>query len=98
MMKEWGHIPMAMDFVQHLIQFDPDERHSAAQALEHSWIVDSPQSDIELSNLRRFKKHNQLKSEIMRYLINTTQSVKLTKIRKTFEAMDTDNTGFIKVE
>ena len=30
LMKEWGHIPIAMDFVQHLILYDAEQRFTAA--------------------------------------------------------------------
>eukprot|EP00928_Gymnodinium_smaydae_P026156 TRINITY_DN20620_c0_g2_i1.p1 TRINITY_DN20620_c0_g2~~TRINITY_DN20620_c0_g2_i1.p1 ORF type:complete len:981 (+),score=167.99 TRINITY_DN20620_c0_g2_i1:66-3008(+) len=63
--RAWADVSEdAKDLIRNLLRMNPEERVSAAQALEHRWIVEEASSAPDiwlehgLKNLRRYQKHH----------------------------------------
>jgi calcium-dependent protein kinase len=100
--KKWTTISApAIDFVQSLLEVDPEKRLTAHAALEHRWIVERIQKpSIEIDNcvvdaLRHFSHASKFQRccfEMMAWLLTAEDRA---KVRDYFLSMDETNEGTI---
>ena len=105
--NKWNNISdNCKDFIQKCLIKDPQHRLSAEKALEHSWFK---RVDKELHNtkfvdseillkLKNFSHPKAFKKIVLKYLVNTISPNELNKLRTSFVAIDTHNTGTIEIE
>ncbi len=89
------------DLVRKLLAYDPAERLSAEEALNHVWIADNASCDLDtksaenaLANLQNFRADQKLKQAAFSYiasqLISKSEKERLAKI---FKAIDSNGDG-----
>lgn len=85
---EWDEIsPEAKDFVTKMLTFDPSDRISAEDALQHPWIknfatkekIDQQIATRSLANLKNFKGHQKLKSAALAFIASQLTSKEETE-------------------
>ncbi len=103
----WGSISdEAKDLIQKLLTYDPADRISAEEALEHTWIksngavsVDAKSAENALNALQGFRAEQKLKqaaySFIASQLISKSEKERLAKI---FKAIDKNGDGKLSKE
>ena len=104
----WGKVsPHAKEFVQNLLQKDAAQRWSADQALKSPWLkkfkdvgMNEKTRDNELEfdivgNMKRFASFNRLQKAAMLAVAFDMSHAEIGKLREAFQAMDTDNTGYL---
>jgi calcium-dependent protein kinase len=104
--EEWEPSPQAMDFCMKLLKLKPEKRLTAEQALKHPWVqteVDARRTEISIDvmqRLKRFRRVDKLKKEILMVIINFiySDSVNLKRINDAFNVLDDKHTGFIEIE
>ncbi|CRG93685.1 calcium-dependent protein kinase 2, putative [Plasmodium gallinaceum] len=99
--NDWGNISLdAKDLITNLLKYNPDERCTIEEALNHPWITQMTKSkkNIALSssllnNLKNFKKENQLKKAALTIIAQHLCDVEINNLRNIFIALDVDNSG-----
>ena len=99
---EWGKItPEAIDLVNKLLLYDPKQRISASDALQHKWILkqskqklDKGITEITLNNLRNFRGTSKLKQAALAFIAShLTKDEEKRDLDKIFKAIDIDGDG-----
>ncbi|CAI2365235.1 unnamed protein product [Moneuplotes crassus] len=101
--KDWKKIsPSAKDFINKLLLKDPLKRMNPTQAMKHTWLMPSENEnmlDLEVINrLKSFQAPRRLQTEFLLVLSNYIKADEVERIRKTFEAIDIDYSGWISME
>jgi calcium-dependent protein kinase len=95
-----------------MIDIDPSKRITALQALDHVWIkqaggdqparVDSEEQaklDKEVvANLKKYRGQSILKRAAMNVLVKQLAPSQINTLKKEFEKMDKDLSGFIEIK
>lgn len=98
----WSSISdKAKDFISKLLTYDIEQRPSAQQALQHTWIIEMSQQPIDqsvamgaLSNLKTFRADQKLKQATFAFIASQllTKSEK-ENLAKIFKALDKNGDG-----
>ena len=94
----------AKDLISKLLKYDPEERITAKEALNHPWfntpdIINIDYLDNErikdlLLNLERYKSYNIIKCAILAYLVHINSDIKeYIEAGKLFNSLDIDHDG-----
>eukprot|EP00746_Dinoflagellata_sp_MGD_P011083 gnl/MRDRNA2_/MRDRNA2_123128_c0_seq1.p1 gnl/MRDRNA2_/MRDRNA2_123128_c0~~gnl/MRDRNA2_/MRDRNA2_123128_c0_seq1.p1 ORF type:complete len:556 (-),score=128.16 gnl/MRDRNA2_/MRDRNA2_123128_c0_seq1:3-1670(-) len=101
---QWGSISeKAKDFVKALLVLDPVRRLSAHQSLEHPWISQREEmmnAHIKpeiLQALQQFSKASHFRRACMMVMSFSMSMEHRDDVRKSFLALDPENTGIIKL-
>jgi calcium-dependent protein kinase len=101
--EKWEGLGLALDFVQKLLEVDPEERLRAAQALEHPWLagargrsssesVASKSIPRALINASMEPLHTRLVYGLMSWFVAPSED---ESIREAFWTLDRNGTGVI---
>ena len=103
----WKKIsPDAILFIKSCLNKDPEKRMSSKEALNNSWFLKQRNTNINesglcpkaLSNLRDFNHISSFKKIVIKSILSNFLSIEESKrMRKIFQAMDLDHTGYIHV-
>lgn len=103
--EKWNSVSKAArDFVQKLLQVNPEARLTARKALEHVWIVRRYQlakKEIDPSvvdALRQFSKSSKFRRSCLKMMAWSLSNEERAKVRGYFTALDTQKTGTITLE
>lgn len=107
--RRWKRVsPQAKDFVESLLQVDPEERHSADEALGHVWLnrrhaatVRNPMQHEEESaheSLLKFANYSKLKKVALMVIAHKSTSEEIGILRKVFQKYDTKKDGVLSYE
>jgi len=106
--KEWDSVSdEAKDLVTKMLEMNPKKRLSAQKCLNHEWFEiaeklkgeEGDALDLDLlQNLKEFKSTSMLKKTAMSVLVKLLTAKEIGKLKKQFEAIDTDFTGYIDAE
>jgi calcium-dependent protein kinase len=104
---EWDSISDdAKDLISKMMTYDPDQRITARQALQHPWLTNAPNTPIDeetarkiLRNLQTFKSGQQLHKATLTFITSqlTTKQERDDMI-EIFKRLDTDKNGTISRE
>jgi len=87
------------DFVGKLLQKEPANRYSAAEALQHKWLKGSAGTEdlgVDLlTNIANYSKASKLKKVLVRMLANEMTESDHDNLKKQFDQMDADGNGQI---
>lgn len=95
------------DLITKLLSFDPEDRPTAAEALEHTFIknnapnalLDIKNSQNVLKSIKAFTSNNKLEDATLSYIINFLVDKKeLDSLKKTFLQFDANHDGFLSLE
>lgn len=101
--KDWRHISEdAKGLIRMLIKFDPSQRYSAEEALQHEWIRCRAPRATKVSlqaglvdNLRAFQNQHKMKKAALHIIASQLSEEKIKALRQTFEALDANGDGFL---
>lgn len=101
---EWATVSdTAKDLISKLLMMDPRERLTAAQALEHPWILAQGSRDASLlspphiASLRRFTSYRKIKQLSLNIVSRMVTDAEASDLREAFERLDKDNAGIISM-
>jgi calcium-dependent protein kinase len=98
----WQNISAkAQDLISKLLTYDPDQRPSAEEALQHPWIVEMSSSTVDaavaigaLSNLKTFRADQKLKQATFAFIASQLLSKgEKENLAKIFKAIDKNGDG-----
>eukprot|EP00956_Cyclotella_meneghiniana_P033918 scaffold100373_cov51-Cyclotella_meneghiniana.AAC.1 len=106
---DWDEISdLAKDFIKGMLKRDPTKRGSAAELLEHPWILEMTMSTRARRNLRSsiifskksitFKKYRgmqKLQKAALAWIATNVTSDEVTKLKDVFKKIDTNDDGTI---
>lgn len=101
---EWVGISTASkDFIKRVLVKEIDKRLTVEDGLNHKWFKQANKLQSEITpdivkKLARFKIPDMLKKEIFLILANQIDSATVDKWTMTFESLDTEGTGMIKID
>lgn len=103
--RDWKNVsPDAKHLVTCLLKFNPSDRYSAAQALNHVWIKNhAPKAkNVQLQvgfldNLRNFRSQNRLKKAALHVIASQMNEKEIKALRDTFMALDDNGDGLLTV-
>merc|ERR1719203_2259862 len=106
--RHWKDISAeAKDLVEQLLKYAPEERCTAEQALNHTWMEHeaprtSPaclQRDPQfVEHLRRFQCQNKLKKAALQIIAGQLEESKLRGLREAFTALDANSDGLLTLQ
>ena len=97
----------AKSLVKQMLEYQPQKRISASQALEHVWIKNlAPNSNLStkstsriLSNLKAFRAEKKLQEATLVFIVNQlTSKDEITELKKIFIELDTNHDGKLSFE
>ncbi|KAL8114373.1 calcium-dependent protein kinase 15-like isoform X2 [Apium graveolens] len=94
----------AKDLVKRMLHFDPKERLSAVDVLNHPWMKedgdasDKPIDIAVLSRMKQFRAMNKLKKVALTVIAENLSEEEIIGLKEMFKSMDTDNSGTITYE
>jgi calcium-dependent protein kinase len=99
--SEWKHVSMeARNFVADILNPNPKKRPTAAQLLEHHWLVvhmpkfkPVPLSTTAITSLKEFRKKDRLQKVALQMIAKYVDDTKVDDLQKMFESMDEDKNG-----
>jgi len=102
---EWAGVSEdAKNLITELLEMDPSKRITSAQALKHTWILDTaPNATGEVSssvaeNLISFQKATRLKKAALQIIASNVDEKAITQLRDAFIALDVDGDGVLTAE
>lgn len=100
---EWKIVSKSCkDLITNLLCLNPDKRFSAAQALEHAWIVENTKEGINytietklsLNNLKKFTNHNKFQQAVVVYMAQKAfTNEEKDRLEELFESLDKNADG-----
>jgi calcium-dependent protein kinase len=94
----------AKNFIRECMHKNADKRFCAETALNHSWFktlhVEDETATLEkdiLVNIKNFSTPQKFKKLVLRFLVNMLSHKELKDLKKAFNAIDTDHSGFINI-
>lgn len=97
------------ELIKKLLVVDPRKRITAQELLNDAWIkkfdegtiVDAQTDALDkkaIENMRKFKGVSHLKRAVMNILVKMASEQEVAELTKTFQRIDTDNSGSISIE
>lgn len=107
--KRWRQVSsQAKGFVENLLVVDPDNRATADEALQHSWLNcrQSPAARMPCmeeiqtvaSNIKKFASYCRLQQLALMVVAHKSSSAEIGILRKVFQQHDTDGNGVLDYE
>ncbi|CAL9096890.1 unnamed protein product [Musa acuminata var. zebrina] len=91
----------AKDLVMKMLKQDPKKRITAAQVLQHPWMVeggeasDNPIDSAVLSRMKQFRAMNKMKKMALKVIAENLSEEEIKGLKQMFTNMDTDKSGTI---
>ncbi|WOG86335.1 hypothetical protein DCAR_0205537 [Daucus carota subsp. sativus] len=98
----WPSISIsARDLVKKMLCYDPKERITAAEVLNHPWMredgdaSDKPIDFAVLTRMKQFRAMNKLKRVALKVIAENLSEEEIIGLKEMFKSIDTDNSGTI---
>ena len=106
---EWDKISSsARNFIDGLLQKDPEQRMSAREALQHSWISNQSPPDISMNRVIHKNRRSityktqegmkKLRKAAVTFMSNRLTQAELTSIGEVFKTIDVDKNGKLTLD
>ncbi len=107
--KEWESVSTsAQTLIQNLLEYNPEKRPTAEQALNNIWIKKMTDGEDEINrkvaidallNLRKFRIKNKLQHAVWLFILqNVSSSKDQSALLEIFKSLDKDNDGILSRE
>ena len=103
--EEWDYVSSdAKDLIKHLLEYNPNKRYSANDALKHPWLIksnvnikiDKSFTLRSLVNMKKFHAERKLQQAALTYIVNNLLSKKEKKnLLEIFQSFDTNKDGVL---
>lgn len=104
--KEWESVSeLAQSLIQNLLEYNPEKRPTAEQALNHPWIKNLTENEEEVNrkvaidallNLRKFRINNKMQHAVWIFVLqNVSSSKEQSLLLEIFKSLDKDNDGIL---
>ena len=104
--KEWESVSgQAQSLIQNLLEYNPEKRPTAEQALNDPWIKNLTENEEEINrkvaidallNLRKFRINNKMQHAVWIFVLqNVTSSKEQSALLEIFKSLDKDNDGIL---
>ncbi|CAN7119149.1 unnamed protein product [Brassica rapa subsp. narinosa] len=94
----------AKDLVKKMLKYDPKDRLTASEVLNHPWIKedgeasDKPLDNAVLSRMKQFRAMNKLKKMALNVIAENLSEEEIIGLKEMFKALDTDKNGIVTLE
>ncbi|XP_010541306.1 PREDICTED: calcium-dependent protein kinase 3 [Tarenaya hassleriana] len=94
----------AKDLVKKMLAYDPKERLTASEVLNHPWMreggeaSDKPLDIAVLSRMKQFRAMNKLKKIALKVIAENLSEEEIVGLKEMFRSLDSDNSGTITLE
>ncbi|KAF3595859.1 hypothetical protein DY000_02027174 [Brassica cretica] len=94
----------AKDLVKRMLKYDPKDRLTASEVLNHPWIKedgeasDKPLDNAVLSRMKQFRAMNKLKKMALKVIAENLSEEEIIGLKEMFKALDTDKNGIVTLE
>ncbi|XP_018472312.2 calcium-dependent protein kinase 3 [Raphanus sativus] len=94
----------AKDLVKKMLTYDPKDRLTASEVLNHPWIKedgeasDKPLDNAVLSRMKQFRAMNKLKKMALKVIAENLSEEEIIGLKEMFKALDTDKNGIVTLE
>lgn len=102
--EEWSAVSDdAKDLIRQMLSFDEKVRHTAGQALKHTWMEQkAPKAQMQrrgsfVKNLRAFQSQNKFKKAALQVIANQMSEQQIKSLRETFIALDANGDGLLTI-
>eukprot|EP00916_Digyalum_oweni_P019570 GHVL01032579.1.p1 GENE.GHVL01032579.1~~GHVL01032579.1.p1 ORF type:complete len:476 (-),score=73.57 GHVL01032579.1:69-1496(-) len=103
---DWKNVSNeAKDLIRKLLKFQPEERISGAQCLQHPWIVhlaasasDMPITKTLVDNFKTFRALSKLKKAALTVIAQQLSEPEIDKLKKIFISLDKNGDGSLTVQ
>ncbi|CEM35351.1 unnamed protein product [Vitrella brassicaformis CCMP3155] len=102
---DWKNVSgEAKDLIRKLLTFNPKDRYTAEQALNHPWVQhlaqasDAPISRSIVDNFRAFRAQSQLKKAALTVIAQQMSENEISTLKKIFMALDKNGDGSLTVQ
>jgi calcium-dependent protein kinase len=103
---DWKNISDdAKDLIRKMLQFNPKDRFTADQALNHVWVkktapraTNVPLESAHLDNLKNFRHQNQLKKAALHIIAQQMPDAEILNLKNVFTGIDKNGDGTLTVE
>jgi calcium-dependent protein kinase len=105
--EEWDIVSdEAKDFISKMLEFNPANRYSASECLNHKWLTDNTKKTIDpkfsikcLNNMKRFHAERKLQQAALTYIVNHLLSKEeKNELLELFQAFDKNGDGVLSKE
>ena len=94
----------AKDLIRKMLSFNPKDRFTAEQALNHVWIrktapkaIDAPLEQAHVDNLKNFRHQNKLKQAALHIIAQQMPDSEISNLKNIFTAIDKNGDGSLTV-
>jgi calcium-dependent protein kinase len=99
--SDWKNVSEdAKDLIRKMLQFNPKDRYTAEQALNHVWVrktapraIDAPLDQSQFENLRNFRAQNQLKKAALHVIAQQMPDTEIANLKNIFTTIDRNGDG-----
>lgn len=103
--SDWRNVSDdAKDLIRKMLQFNPNDRFTAEQALNHVWIkktapkaIDAPLESSHVNNLKSFRDQNKLKKAALHVIAQQLPDSEVANLKNIFMSMDKNGDGQLTV-
>jgi len=98
---DWKNISEdAKDLIRKMLAFNPKDRFTAEQALNHVWVkkcapkaIDAPLEQSHVDNLKSFRNQNKLKKAALHIIAQQMPDSEITNLKNIFTSIDKNGDG-----
>lgn len=99
--SDWKNISEdAKDLIRKMLQFNPKDRYTAEQAMNHVWVrktapkaIDAPLDQSHFDNLKNFRAQNQLKKAALHVIAQQMPDSEIASLKNIFTSIDKNGDG-----
>ena len=103
--SDWRNISDdAKDLIRKMLQFNPNDRFTAEQALNHIWVkktapkaIDAPLESSHVDNLKNFRAQNKLKKAALHVIAQQLPDSEVANLKNVFMSIDKNGDGQLTV-
>jgi len=103
--SDWRNISDdAKDLIRKMLQFNPKDRFTAEQALNHVWVKktapkasDAPLESAHVDNLKNFRAQNKLKKAALHIIAQQLPDSEVSNLKNIFTSIDKNGDGQLTV-
>lgn len=102
---DWRNVSEdAKDLIRKMLQFNPKDRYTAEQAMNHVWVkktapkaTDAPLEQAQVDNLKNFRAQNKLKKAALHIIAQQMPDSEVANLKNMFMSIDKNGDGSLTI-